>query len=103
MDKTHYSIRDWWPNQLDLRVLHQDAPMTNPMGEEYNYAKEFGYKSVTVCEKPNVLRETSGMMEEEARAAAESNPDSALGKLLAAGEEVDRGGDVIRTGSVGAA
>jgi 3-isopropylmalate dehydrogenase len=33
----------------------------------FAYAKKHGYKSVTVCEKPNVLRETSGMMEEEAR------------------------------------
>lgn len=32
----------------------------------FEYAKKYGYKSVTVCEKPNVLRETSGMMEEEA-------------------------------------
>lgn len=34
----------------------------------FEYARKHGYKSVTVCEKPNVLRETSGMMEEEARA-----------------------------------
>jgi 3-isopropylmalate dehydrogenase len=33
----------------------------------FDYAKRFGYKSVTICEKPNVLRETSGMMVEEAR------------------------------------
>jgi 3-isopropylmalate dehydrogenase len=33
----------------------------------FAYAKKHGYKSVTVCEKPNVLRETSGMMEEEAK------------------------------------
>ncbi len=33
----------------------------------FDYAREHGYRSVTVCEKPNVLRETSGMMEEEAR------------------------------------
>jgi len=33
----------------------------------FEYAEKFGYKSVTVCEKPNVLRETSGMMEEVAR------------------------------------
>jgi len=33
----------------------------------FAYAKKHGYKNVTVCEKPNVLRETSGMMEEEAR------------------------------------
>jgi 3-isopropylmalate dehydrogenase len=33
----------------------------------FEYARKHGYKSVTVCEKPNVLRETSGMMEEEAK------------------------------------
>ncbi len=33
----------------------------------FEYAKKFGYKSVTICEKPNVIRETSGMMREEGR------------------------------------
>ena len=33
------SNRDWWPDQLDLRVLSQHSPHSNPMGEEYNYAK----------------------------------------------------------------
>ncbi|GGT29663.1 MULTISPECIES: catalase/peroxidase HPI [Streptomyces] len=33
--------RDWWPNQLDLQVLHQHSPQANPMGEEYDYAEEF--------------------------------------------------------------
>jgi isocitrate dehydrogenase (NAD+) len=33
----------------------------------FEYAKKYGYKSVTICEKPNVLRETSGMMEEVAK------------------------------------
>jgi catalase-peroxidase len=35
------SNRDWWPNQLDLQVLHQHGPRSNPMGEGFNYAKEF--------------------------------------------------------------
>ena len=35
------SNRDWWPNQLNLKILHQNSPMTNPMGEEFNYAEEF--------------------------------------------------------------
>ena len=34
--------------------------------EAFRYARRFGYKTVTVCEKPNILRETSGMMREEA-------------------------------------
>ncbi|MGW0316456.1 catalase/peroxidase HPI [Streptomyces flavidovirens] len=33
--------RDWWPNQLDLQVLHQHSPRANPMGEDFDYAKEF--------------------------------------------------------------
>ncbi|MFF8606840.1 catalase/peroxidase HPI [Streptomyces sp. NPDC015346] len=33
--------RDWWPNQLDLQVLHQHSPQANPMGEDFDYAKEF--------------------------------------------------------------
>ncbi|HVW82292.1 MAG TPA: catalase/peroxidase HPI [Mycobacteriales bacterium] len=33
--------RDWWPNQLDLSVLHKHSPKSNPMGEAYDYAKEF--------------------------------------------------------------
>ena len=33
--------RDWWPNQLDLHVLHQHSSLSNPMGEGFDYAKEF--------------------------------------------------------------
>jgi catalase-peroxidase len=33
--------RDWWPNQLDLSVLHQHSPLSDPMGVDYNYAEEF--------------------------------------------------------------
>jgi len=33
--------RDWWPNQLDLQVLHQHSPRANPMGEDFDYAEEF--------------------------------------------------------------
>ena len=35
------SNRDWWPNQLDLKVLHQNPPMADPMGEDFDYAEEF--------------------------------------------------------------
>jgi 3-isopropylmalate dehydrogenase len=41
----------------------------------FEYAKKHGYKSVTICEKPNVLRETSGMMEEVAREVQADFPD----------------------------
>ncbi|TIQ38002.1 MAG: catalase/peroxidase HPI [Mesorhizobium sp.] len=33
--------RDWWPNQLDLGVLHQQSNLSDPMGEDFDYAKEF--------------------------------------------------------------
>jgi len=32
---------DWWPNQLNLKILHQHSPLSDPMGKEFNYAKEF--------------------------------------------------------------
>src|SRR6201987_1027665 len=35
------SNRDWWPEQLNLGILHQHSPLSNPMGEEFNYAEEF--------------------------------------------------------------
>ncbi|RTL72073.1 MAG: catalase/peroxidase HPI [Hyphomicrobiales bacterium] len=33
--------RDWWPNQLNLGILHQHSQLSNPMGEDFDYAKEF--------------------------------------------------------------
>jgi len=36
-----HTNRDWWPNQLDLRVLHQHSSLSNPMDEAFDYAKEF--------------------------------------------------------------
>jgi catechol 2,3-dioxygenase-like lactoylglutathione lyase family enzyme len=35
------SNRDWWPNQLNLKILHQHPPMSNPLGAGFNYAEEF--------------------------------------------------------------
>jgi catalase-peroxidase len=35
------SIRDWWPNQLNLKILHQHSPLASPMGRDFNYAEEF--------------------------------------------------------------
>jgi len=35
------SNRDWWPNQLNLKILHQHSSLSNPMGKDFNYAKEF--------------------------------------------------------------
>ena len=36
-----HTNRDWWPNQLNLSVLHQHSALSNPMGEKFNYAEEF--------------------------------------------------------------
>ena len=36
-----HTNRDWWPNQLELQVLHQHSMLSNPMGEDFDYAKEF--------------------------------------------------------------
>jgi len=35
------SNREWWPQQLNLNILHQHAPASNPMGADFNYAEEF--------------------------------------------------------------
>jgi catalase-peroxidase len=35
------TLRDWWPNQLDLSMLHQNSNLSNPMGEDFDYAAEF--------------------------------------------------------------
>jgi len=35
------SNRDWWPNQLNLRILHQNSTLSDPMGAEFDYAEEF--------------------------------------------------------------
>jgi catalase-peroxidase len=36
-----YTNVDWWPNQVNLKVLHQHSPLSDPMGKEFNYAAEF--------------------------------------------------------------
>ncbi|HEX9096455.1 MAG TPA: catalase-peroxidase, partial [Candidatus Dormibacteraeota bacterium] len=33
--------QDWWPNQLDLRVLRQHSPLSNPLGTEFRYSEGF--------------------------------------------------------------
>jgi len=38
---TGYTNREWWPNQLDVQILHQHSNLSDPMGEEFDYAKEF--------------------------------------------------------------
>lgn len=36
-----WTNEDWWPNRLNLNILHQNPPMGNPLGEDFNYAEEF--------------------------------------------------------------
>ena len=38
--QSHTNV-DWWPNQINLKVLHQHSPLSDPMGKEFNYAEEF--------------------------------------------------------------
>ncbi len=35
------SNQDWWPNQLNLKILHQHSSLSDPMGNDFNYADEF--------------------------------------------------------------
>ncbi|MEV7520338.1 catalase/peroxidase HPI [Streptomyces sp. NPDC091371] len=49
--------RDWWPNQLDLQVLHQHSPGSNPMDEDFDYAAEF-----TTLDVDALKRDVIGVM-----------------------------------------
>ncbi|MDT4894624.1 MAG: catalase-peroxidase [Pseudonocardiales bacterium] len=42
---------DWWPNQLNLRVLHQHGPQSNPMGADFDYAEQFKNLDVAALKK----------------------------------------------------
>jgi catalase-peroxidase len=45
------SNRDWWPNQLNLKILHQHSAKSNPMGEAFNYAEEFNKLDLAALKK----------------------------------------------------
>jgi len=45
------SNRDWWPNQLDLSILHQNPPACNPMGEDFDYRAEFAKLDLEALKK----------------------------------------------------
>ncbi len=45
------SNRDWWPNRLNLNILHQHSDKSNPMGRDFNYAEEFGKLDLTAVKK----------------------------------------------------
>ena len=38
--KSHTNV-DWWPNQVNVNILNQHSPKSDPMGKEFNYAEEF--------------------------------------------------------------
>jgi 3-isopropylmalate dehydrogenase len=59
---------------VSTRIFTQ-AACNRIVGEAFEYAKKFGYKSVTICEKPNVIRETSGMMLETGLRIQKDYPD----------------------------
>ena len=46
-----HANQGWWPNQLSLRLLHQDCPGSNPMGSDFNYAEEFGTLDLDAVKK----------------------------------------------------
>jgi catalase-peroxidase len=48
------SNRDWWPNQLNLKILRQNSPQSDPMGEDFDYAEEF--KSLDLAAVKDDLR-----------------------------------------------
>ena len=59
---------------ISSRIMSRNA-CRRILQSAFEYAEKFGYKNLTVCEKPNVLRETSGMMLDEARKIAENYPN----------------------------
>jgi 3-isopropylmalate dehydrogenase len=62
---------------VSLRVITKNAS-TNIITDAFEYAKKFGKKAVTIVEKPNVIRETSGLMVRTAREVAKKYPDIEL-------------------------
>ena len=51
------SNRDWWPNQLNLGILHQHAPASNPMDPDFNYAEEFKKLDLAAVKKDLAKRD----------------------------------------------
>jgi catalase-peroxidase len=43
--------QDWWPNHLNIKILHQNSPLSNPMGEGFNYAEEFKKLDIQAVKK----------------------------------------------------
>ena len=49
--------KDWWPNQLDLQVLHQHSPRGNPLGADFDYAEEFEKLDVEALKRDLIERD----------------------------------------------
>src|SRR6266571_9341969 len=47
--------RDWWPNQLNLKILRQHSPLSDPMGESFDYATEFKSLDLAAVKKDLVV------------------------------------------------
>jgi len=62
---------------ISMRIITRKAS-SNIAHQAFEYAKKHKRKSVTIVEKPNVIRETSGLMLEEARKIAQNYPDIEL-------------------------
>ena len=79
------SNRDWWPNQLNLQVLHQHSSLSNPLGEDYDYAEEF--KKLDVEALKRALEQTQ---REQSMAAHEPEqaPRSSFSQLGARIEQI---------------
>ncbi len=51
MQRSFYTTGDWWPNKLNLKILHQNAPAGNPMDKSFNYAEEFKKLDIEALKK----------------------------------------------------
>ena len=43
----------WWPNRLNLKILHRNSPLSDPMGEAFTYAEEFKQLDLDVAGEPS--------------------------------------------------
>jgi len=50
---------DWWPNQLDVSVLHRNSPVSDPMGEDFDYAQEFATLDLDALKRDLIALMTS--------------------------------------------
>ena len=47
---------DWWPSQMNLKILHQNSPLSDPMGKEFNYAERLRNNQIFLR---RILKETA--------------------------------------------